>query len=77
MVILCGFPIDFASKKGKSDRKPSQKAEKKAEMSNSISAKIHPFRLCQPKSQQRIERAFAAVTLGVGTFCFIAEEQLQ
>jgi hypothetical protein len=27
-------------------------------MSKSISAKIHPFRLCQPKSQQRNERAW-------------------
>jgi hypothetical protein len=31
--------------------------KKKREMSKSISAKMHPFRLCQPKSQQRNERA--------------------
>jgi hypothetical protein len=33
------------------------KSEKNAKMSKSISAKIHPFRLCQLKSQQRNERA--------------------
>jgi hypothetical protein len=58
---------------------------------------MNPFRLCQPKSQQRNERArpigaslllavgaipnalagIAAVTLGVGRFGVIVEQQLQ
>jgi hypothetical protein len=66
-------------------------------MNKSISAKIHSFRLCQPKSQQRNERArpicasrllaaaaiptalagIAAVTLGIGRFGVIVEQQLQ
>jgi hypothetical protein len=73
------------------------KAKKNAKMNKSISAKIHPFRLCQPKSQKRNERArpicasrllavaaiptalagIAAVTLGVGRFGVIVEQQLQ
>jgi hypothetical protein len=97
MRIPRGFSVVFASKKAKSDREPSQKRKKKREMNKSISAKIHPFRLCQPKFQQRNERArpicasrllavaaiptalsgIAAVTLGVGRFGVIVEQQLQ
>jgi hypothetical protein len=95
--LSCGFSVVLASKKEKSDRKASQKQKKSAKMNKSISAKIHPFRLCQPNSQQRNERArpicasrllavaaiptalagIAAVTLGVGRFGVIVEQQLQ
>jgi hypothetical protein len=66
-------------------------------MNKFLSAKMHPFRLCQPKYQHRNERArpvctsrllavaaiptalagIAAVTLGVGRFGVIVEQQLQ
>jgi hypothetical protein len=87
--------ISHQDKQNQTGNRP--KSQKNAKMSKFISAKMHPFRLCQPKSQQRNERArpirasrlfsvaaiptalagIAAVTLGVGMFGVIVEQQLQ
>jgi hypothetical protein len=87
----------FSHRKKQNQTGNRPKSEKSAKMSKSVSAKIHHFRPCQPKSQQRIERArpicasrllavaaiptalagIAAVTLGVGRFGVIVEQQLQ
>lgn len=91
------FSCCFRIEKSKIRQETVPKAKKNAKMNKSISAKMHPFRLCQPKSQQRNERArpicasrllavaaiptalagIAAVTLGVGRFGVIVEQQLQ
>jgi hypothetical protein len=53
MVMPCGFPVLFASKKANQTENRPKSEKKNAKMNKSISAKIHPFRLYQPKSQQR------------------------
>jgi hypothetical protein len=95
----CGFPVVFRIEKRKKQtgNRPKSEKKKNANVSKSISAKIHPFRLCQPKSQKRNERVrpicissflaaaaipialaeIASVTLGVGRFGVIFEQQLQ
>jgi hypothetical protein len=57
--VSCAFPVVLASKKAKSDRKPSQKQKKNAKMSKSISAKIAPVSAV-PTEVPTVQRAGSA-----------------
>jgi hypothetical protein len=97
MVIPRDFPVVFASKKEKSDRKPSQKRKKTRKRTSPFRPKFTLFGCAylSPNSATNALDLFcasrllafaaiptalagiAAVTLGVGRFGVIVEQQLQ